>query len=209
MNKIISIILKVFLAPIISILLIKEKRGSLPKGNFILAPNHQSYIDIIVCGYLCVPRKFTFIGQVDKGKGIIGFLRDSIYFLAGVIPLNRKDENSKKQAFARAVRALKNGYCLVIYPEGKRSKTGEVQEGKWGVAKLFLETNVPIVPLGIIGAIDVMSPNGKIKIKKLIKLNIGKPLFFKEDLKLKNYKDTCINITNKVMTEIKKLVYEN
>ncbi len=209
MNKIISIILKVFLAPIISILLIKEKRGSLPKGNFILAPNHQSYIDIIVCGYLCVPRKFTFIGQVDKGKGIIGFLRDSIYFLAGVIPLNRKDEDSKKQAFARAVRALKNGYCLVIYPEGKRSKTGEVQEGKWGVAKLFLETNVPIVPLGIIGAIDVMSPNGKIKIKKLIKLNIGKPLFFKEDLKLKNYKDTCINITNKVMTEIKKLVYEN
>lgn len=209
MNKIISIILKVFLAPIISILLIKEKRGNLPKGNFILAPNHQSYIDIIVCGYLCVPRKFTFIGQVDKGKGIIGFLRDSIYFLAGVIPLNRKDENSKKQAFARAVRALKNGYCLVIYPEGKRSKTGEVQEGKWGVAKLFLETNVPIVPLGIIGAIDVMSPNGKIKIKKLIKLNIGKPLFFKEDLKLKNYKDTCINITNKVMTEIKKLVYEN
>jgi len=77
------------------------------------------------------------------------------------------------------------------------------------VAKLFLETNIPVVPLGIIGAIDVMPPNGKIKVKKLIKLNIGKPLFFKEELKLKNYKDTCINITNKVMTEIKKLVYEN
>lgn len=209
MNRLVSIILKFFLAPIISFFLIKEKRGSLPKGNFILAPNHQSYIDIIVCGYLCVPRKFTFIGQVDKGKGIIGFLRDFIYFLAGVIPLNRNDENSKKQAFLKAVKALKRGYCLVIYPEGKRSKTGEVQEGKWGVAKLFLETNVPVVPLGITGAIDVMSPQGKIKIKKLIKLNIGKPLSFEEELKSKDYKENCINITNKVMSEIKKLVYEN
>jgi 1-acyl-sn-glycerol-3-phosphate acyltransferase len=209
MNKPISTILKIFLAPIIYILLIKEIKGKLPKNNFILAPNHQSYIDIIVCGYLCVPRKFTFIGQIDKGRGVIGFLRDSIYLLAGVIPLNRKDKNSKKQAFEKAVKALKNGYCLIIYPEGKRSETGEVQEGKWGVAKLFLETNVPIVPLGISGAFKVMPPKGKLNIKKIIKLNIGKPLLFEEELKSKEYKNTCINITDKVMAEIKKLVYEN
>lgn len=210
MNKLVSLILKIFLAPIVYILLIKKVKGKLPKTNFILAPNHQSYIDIIVCGYLCVPRKFTFIGQIDKGSGLMGFLRDSVYFLAGVIPLNRKDENSKKQAFAKAIEALKKGYCLVIYPEGKRSETGEVQEGKWGVAKLFLETRVPIVPLGITGAFEVMPPKKeKLKIKRIIKLNIGEPLSFKEELESKDYKETCVNITNKVMAEIKKLVYED
>jgi 1-acyl-sn-glycerol-3-phosphate acyltransferase len=209
MNKIISIIFKIFLAPIVFILLIKEIKGKLPKTNFILAPNHQSYIDIIVCGYLCVPRKFTFIGQIDKGKGIIGFLRDSVYFITGVIPLNRKDENSKMQAYEKAVEALKKGYCLVIYPEGKRSQTGEVQEGKWGVAKLFLETKVPIVPLGITGAFEVMPPKEKLNIKRIIKLNIGKPIFYEEKFKSNDYESDCIDITNKVMEEIKKLVYED
>ncbi len=126
-----------------------------------------------------------------------------------MIPLNRKDENSKKQAFSRAIEALKKGYCLVIYPEGKRSETGEVQQGKWGATKLFLETKVPVVPLGINGAFNVMPPKGKLKIKRIIELNIGKPIYFKEELKSNNYEKDCINITNKVMEKIKKLVYEN
>ncbi|MDD3170237.1 MAG: lysophospholipid acyltransferase family protein [Candidatus Paceibacterota bacterium] len=219
MNKFLSILAKIFLAPIVNVVFIKEVRGleNFPKTNFILAPNHQSYLDIIVCAYLCVPGKFTFIGQVDKGKGVIGFLRDVLYSLAGVIPLNRKDEDSKKQAFSKAIKALKQGYSLIIYPEGKRSETGEVQKGKWGVAKLFLQTGVPVVPLGMRGAFEIMPPRGKVKIKRVVKLNAGKPIFFKEALeKAKNlnedseeYKNLCMDITDKIMEEIKKLVYEN
>ena len=219
MNKLLSILAKIFLAPIVKAALIKETRGweNLPETNFILAPNHQSYLDIIACGYLCAPRKFTFIGQIDKGRGVAGFLRDFVYFLAGVIPLNRKEEDSKKRAFDKAVKAIKQGYSLVIYPEGKRSETGKVQKGKWGIAKLFLQTGVPIVPLGISGAFEIMPPKGKIKIKRAIKLNVGKPLFFKEALeKSRNlnsesaeYKNICIDVTDRVMEEIKKLVYEN
>ncbi len=219
MNKLLSIAAKIFLAPIVSVVFVKEAKGleNFPKTNFILAPNHQSYLDIIVCAYLCVPRKFTFIGQVDKGRGIIGLLRDALYSLAGVIPLNRKNESSKKQAFAKAVRAIKNGYSLIIYPEGKRSETGEVQKGKWGVAKLFLQTGVPVVPLGITGAFEIMPPHGKTKIKRAVKLNVGKPIFFKEALeKAKNlnegseeYKNLCMDITDNIMEDVKKLVYEN
>ncbi len=212
----VSIFSKIFIAPLVSLLFIRKVKGKMPSTNFILAPNHQSYLDIIVCGYLCVPRRFTFIGQVDKGKGFWGFLRSFFYFLGGVIPLNRKDDNSKKEAFATAVKYLKSGYSLVIYPEGTRSKTGEIQEGKWGVAKLYLETGVPILPLGIKRAIEVLPPSGKINIKRIVELNIGKPLRFEEEfekakLLSKNsegYKDICIVITNRVMEEIKKLVYE-
>ncbi|MDD5639331.1 MAG: lysophospholipid acyltransferase family protein [Candidatus Pacebacteria bacterium] len=219
MNKIISIFSKIFLAPIVGIFLIKKVSGkeNFPKSNFILASNHQSYFDIIVSGYVCVPKKFTFVGQVDKGKGIMGFLRDALYCFGGVIPLNRKDENSKKEAIDMAVDHLKNGYSLIIYPEGKRSLDGQVQKGKWGVAKLFLRTGVPIVPAGITGAFEIFPPKGKMKIKKNITINIGKPIFFEEELKRskmidtnsKEYEDICVKITDELMESIKKLVYEN
>ncbi|HNY36264.1 MAG TPA: lysophospholipid acyltransferase family protein [Candidatus Pacearchaeota archaeon] len=219
MNKVLSTILKITLAPLVGFLFIKEVKGrdNFPDRNVILASNHQSYLDILLCGYVCVPRKYTHIGQVDReNKGWSG-IRDLLYSLAEVIPVNRKDENSKKQAFLKAVKFLKNGYSLVIYPEGTRTRTGEVGKGKWGVAKFFLETGVPILPMGIKGAFELFPPGEKPKVKRNIRLNIGKPLFFKEEFELaeemnrdsKEYEDICIKITEKVMEEIKKLTYED
>ncbi|MCK9393563.1 MAG: lysophospholipid acyltransferase family protein [Candidatus Paceibacterota bacterium] len=219
MNKITSIFCKIFLAPIVSILLVKKIYGknNFPKRNFILASNHQSYLDIIVSAYVCVPKRFTFIGQVDKGKGLLRFLRDFFYFFGGVIPLNRFSEDSKKEAVDLAIDCLKRGYSLIIYPEGKRSIDGKINKGKWGVAKLFLQTGVPIVPASISGAFELFPPKGKLRIKRNVLMNIGKPMFFAEELeKVKGldidsdeYKRICIQITDKLMESIKQLAYEN
>jgi 1-acyl-sn-glycerol-3-phosphate acyltransferase len=219
MNRFLSTILKFTLAPLVGMIFIKEVKGrnNFPDSNVILASNHQSYLDILLCGYICVPRKYTHIGQVDRENKGWSKLRDIIYSLAEVIPVNRKDDDSKKQAFLKAVEFLKNGYSLVIYPEGTRTRTGEVGEGKWGVAKFFLETGVPILPMGIKGAFELFPPGEKPKVKKNIRLNIGKPLFFKEELEKakdldcdsKEYEEICINITKRVMEEIKKLVHED
>lgn len=219
MERITSWWCKIFIGPLLNLFLIKQvngKKNILSKNNYIFAQNHQSYLDILVSGYVCLPQKFTFIGQVDKGKGIIGFLRNLLYNVSGIIPLNRKSDSSKVEAVNSAISHLKNGYSLVIYPEGKRTLDGKVQDGKIGIAKIFLQTGVPIVPMGINGAFEMYPPKGKLKIKRAIVLNIGKPLYFKEELdRSKNisieseeYKDICISITNKVMEEIKKLVYE-
>jgi len=219
MNRFLSIIMKITLAPLVGLIYIKEVKGrdNFPDRNVILASNHQSYLDILLCGYICVPRRYTHIGQIDReNKGWSG-IRDLIYSLGEVIPLNRKDENSKRVAFLSAVEFLKKGYSLVIYPEGTRTRTGEVGQGKWGVAKFFLETGVPILPMGIKGAFELFPAGQKPKIEKNIRLNIGKPLFFKEEFEnskglsrdSKEYEDVCIKITEKVMEEIKKLTYEN
>lgn len=219
MNKFASIFSNIFLKPLIKFLLIKTIKGkdNIPKTNFILASNHQSYLDIPFCGIVCVPKRFTYIGQIDGHKGLKSLIVKTIYSIGEVIAINRKDENSKKEAVLKAIDFLKKGYSLVIYPEGTRSKTGEIKEGKWGVAKLFLKTGVPILPLGIKNAIDLFPKNGKLKIKKIVELNIGKPLFFEKEYNLaKNlepdsdeYNQICAQITNKVMEEIKTLVYEN
>jgi 1-acyl-sn-glycerol-3-phosphate acyltransferase len=211
--------MKITLAPLVGFLFVKEVKGkdNFPKRNVILASNHQSYLDILLCGYICVPRQYTHIGQVDRDNKGWSKIRDLIYSLGEVIPVNRKDEESKKRATLSAIEFLKKGYSLVIYPEGTRTRTGEVGAGKWGVAKFFLETGVPILPMGIKGAFELFPPGEKPKIKKNIRLNIGKPLFFKEEFEVtrgmdrdsREYGDICIKITEKVMEEIKKLTYEN
>jgi len=219
MNLFVSWFCKIFIKPIVGFLFIREVKGleNIPKGNFILASNHQSHLDWIVCGWLCVPRRFTYIGQVDRYSGLLAFGRNLLYFVAGVIPVNRKDKNSKKKAVEKAITALKRGKILVIYPEGTRSRTGEIQKGKFGTAKIFLKTGTPILPVAIKGTFKIFPP-GKVfpGIKKIVKVNIGKPFYFKEELeKAKNlncdsedYKNLLQQITDKIMEEISHLYKE-
>jgi 1-acyl-sn-glycerol-3-phosphate acyltransferase len=216
MNKVLSWFCHIFLKPIVKLIWIKEVRGieNIPKRNFILASNHQSHWDQVINGFLCVPRKFTYLGQVDKYFGFEGFLRNFLYFLAGVIPIHRYDAQSKKRAFKECIKRLKEGEILIMYPEGTRSLDGKIHEGKPGIGKLYLETGIPILPVAIKGNFEIM-PVGKVfpKLKKIVKINVGKPLEFKEELEIaKNlnyqspeYKEICQRITQKVMEEIKKL----
>ena len=217
MNRILSYFCQIFLKPIVQRLFIKEVKGweNIPKGGFILATNHQSHLDQIVTGYVCVPRRYHYIGQVDRYRGFDRVLLHILYFIAGVIRVNRKKAKSRKEATEKAIEALKRGASLVIYPEGTRTRTGEIQEGKLGVAKIFLKAGVPILPVGIVGTFELMPPGkGFPKIKREIEINIGKPLFFERELisakKIKEnsqeYEEILKNITNRVMGEITRLV---
>jgi 1-acyl-sn-glycerol-3-phosphate acyltransferase len=216
MNKFLSLLCKIFLKPIVDSFLIKEVRGleNIPKSNFILAANHQSHLDQIATGYVCVPRSFRMIGQTDRYKGLMKFLLRLIYFFTGVIPLDRLDEKSKKEVIEKAEKVLKKGDILVIYPEGTRSRTGKIQEAKTGIAKIFLKTKIPILPVAIKGTFQLMPPGKSLpKIKKIIKINIGKPFYFEKEFEVaknlnpesEEYKIICQKISTQVIEEIKRL----
>ena len=215
MNKPLSWFCKIFLSPILQLLLIKELKGkeNIPKRNFILASNHASHLDQVANGIVCVPRKFSFIGQVDAYTGLEKLVRDVLYFLGGVIRLNRKSIESKEKTIKRAIRDLKENYSLIIYPEGTRTRTGEIGEGKWGIVKLLFATEVPILPVALSGTFELFPPGGKLKIERKIKINIGKPLYFTEEIEKskkldkesKEYKQLMHNVTEKIMQKIKEL----
>ncbi len=215
MNPLLAWFCKIFLAPLVKILFIKEIKGQefIPRRNFILVSNHTSYLDIIFDAYLSVPRKFHFIGQIEGFKIPLRWLIAALYFLSGVISLNRKEENSREEVVKKAIEVLKKRDVLIIYPEGRRSVTGEIEEGKFGTAKIFLKTGVPILPVGIRGAFELLPPHGKLKIKRIVKINVGKPLFFEKEFKeaqnldenSEEYKEILEKITIQIMEEIKKL----
>jgi 1-acyl-sn-glycerol-3-phosphate acyltransferase len=77
----------------------------------------------------------------------------------GVHPVDRG--GADVDAFRMAERVLNEGHVLMIFPEGTRSPTGELQKPKDGLAMLALRTGAPIVPIGIAGT-DKVWPKGRL-----------------------------------------------
>jgi 1-acyl-sn-glycerol-3-phosphate acyltransferase len=223
MNRFLGWFCKIFLKPIVDLFLIKEVKGieNIPKRNFILVANHQSHLDQICTGYVALAKyihSFHMIGQVDRynDKFLTKFLRDFFYFVGGVIPIDRRSSDSRKKALEEAIKVLKKGEVLIIYPEGTRTRLGEgkMGEAKSGVGKLHLLTGVPILPVAIKGTFELMPPGRAFpKIKKIIKMNVGKPIFFQKEIELaknldcekEEFKNLSQKIAQKVMEEIKSL----
>ncbi|MGB9598659.1 MAG: lysophospholipid acyltransferase family protein [Minisyncoccales bacterium] len=219
MNLLTSKIAEFFFKPIFLRFFLKEIKGleNVPKGNFILACNHQSHLDELCAGAVAVfthHYNFHFIGQTDRYRGFVKFLMYLIYFLTGTLMVNRRNEESKKKLIEKAVEVVRRGKVLIIYPEGTRSRDGKLHSLKCGLAKIFLRTGVPILPVAIHGTFDLM-PAGRIlpKFKRIIKIKVGQALYFKDELKeakrysleSREYENLIEKITQEIEKKIKEL----
>jgi len=220
MNTFVSTLSRAAMGSLVRGKLIKQINGwdNIPKAvNFILASNHLSHVDWWMSGYVITPRKFTFIGQVDQYTGWKGFWRNLFYFYGGIIPINRKSDESKKQAIAQGVKMLKKGYCVVIYPEGGRAYDGVMKEFKPGVAMLHLDSGVPVLPVAFKGTNEILPPHGKFKFIKSAEISIGKPLDFKEqrvaaahlDPTSPEYRNLMAAVTQKIEDSVRALLVSN
>ena len=113
-------------------------------GPAIVAPNHFSFLDhFFVAVYL--RRKVQFMAKSQLFKRPMQF----IYRHGGVFPVRRgfRDEEAFKTAHA----ILARGDIVLMYPEGGRSRSGELGEAKSGLGRLALESGAPVVPTAIVG----------------------------------------------------------
>ena len=113
-------------------------------GPVIVACNHVSYLDPVVLG-IGIRRPLTYLAK--KELFVIPVLGPIITGL-GVYPLDR--EAGGVAAVRAALRVLKEGRCVGIFPEGTRNLTGQV-EGKGGAALLGALSGAPVVPAAISG----------------------------------------------------------
>ncbi len=104
-----------------------------------------------------------------------------------------------KNAIKNAVKVLKGGGCLGIFPEGTRSKTGKIGKAESGVSLIAAMTKAPIIPAAIINTEKIFS--AEVKFPRLAVV-YGKPITFSGNSK---DKDELSNFAQEIMAEISKL----
>ena len=140
-------------------------------GGMILASNHIGILDIVMV-YFAINRTDLFIPVAEK-FGRVGWIR----WLGKHLNFLFVDRfNPDLKAIRKMISLMENGKCLVIAPEGTRSLTGSLNEGKPGVAYLAARSGFPVVPAAITGTADnVILANVKRFRKSHITLTGGKP----------------------------------
>ena len=128
-------------------------------GAVILALNHTSNLDAFVGGAWVNEaigrRRIHWLGKKELfAWPVFGWL----CALGGVHPVDRGAADV--EAFRLASRILEAGFVLLVFPEGTRSPTGELQEAKDGLAMLAMRTGARIVPIGVNNT-DAVWPKGR------------------------------------------------
>jgi 1-acyl-sn-glycerol-3-phosphate acyltransferase len=124
--------------------------------NLVLMPNHVSNLDAaILVGHIRLP----FKAVVKRELYAFPFLHYCLRY-AGFIDVDRRDPGQSRSALLRAATSLKAGNCFIIFPEGTRSRSGELGEFKKGAFVVAIEAGSRIAPVAVLGAEKLM-PRGR------------------------------------------------
>jgi 1-acyl-sn-glycerol-3-phosphate acyltransferase len=172
-------------------------------GPAILASNHLSFSDSFFLP-LVVPRRVTFLAKADyfTGKGVKGRLSKAFFSGVGQVPIDRSGGAASEGALNTGKRILAEGKLLGLYPEGTRSPDSRLYRGKTGVARMALESGVPVLPVAMINT-DHIQPTGRI-IPRLgrVGVKIGAPLDFSRYAGMEGDRFVLRSVTDEIMYEL-------
>ncbi len=155
-----------------------EGRDNVPKhGPAILTPNHLSFCDSIFVP-AALPRRVWAIG---KGEYMDSWKTKHIFPALGMIPVDRAGGDAAMAALDTAASVLDAGRLFMIYPEGTRSRSGNLHKGRTGAARLAIRCDAPIVPVGHEGTLAVQPPDTvKMKLRSPVVVRFGAPMWAKD-----------------------------
>lgn len=171
-------------------------REHFPKGGGIIASNHISFLDPPLVGVGC--------------PGIVHFFaRDTLFksrFFGGALkrllthPVRRGKGNI--ESLKLMLDLIQKGEKVVIFPEGKRSLTGDLLKGQLGIGLLVLKTHCQVTPAYVDGTYDIWPPGRKFpKLSGRIAFVIGSPIQFNE-VKVQDKKVAQEAIVDTIMAKI-------
>ena len=144
-------------------------------GPAIISANHRSFFDTPLL-MATAPRPVTFLGKAEyMDKRATRYLFPAF----GMVPINRNAARASMAALTTAAALLDAGQLVGIYPEGTRSRDGDLHRGHTGVAHLSLMTGAPIIPVGLIGTHDVQPIGASVPrpFRGQVRVRFGEPIF--------------------------------
>jgi len=202
-------ILKSILEPTLGVVFRPEVEGveNIPEdGAAIIASNHLSFSDSIFMP-LVVTRRVTFLAKSEyfTGKGIKGRATATFFRALGQVPVDRSGGKAGEEALATGLEILGEGQLLAIYPEGTRSPDGRLYRGRTGIARLALESGVPVIPVAMINT-DKIQPPGQV-LPKIMRVGVrfGTPLDFARYEGMSHDRFVLRSITDEIMYALMEL----
>lgn len=119
------------------------------EGPVVLVCNHVSFVDaLLIAGSIRRPVRFVMYYKIFR-LPVLNF----IFRTAGAVPIaaRHEDERIYEEAFRRVAQYLKDGEVVCIFPEGKLTADGEMNEFRGGVERIIEETPVPVIPMALQG----------------------------------------------------------
>lgn len=178
-------------------------------GGCIVVLNHISHVDPLLSAHFVydhgrLPRYLAKSG-LFANKYLGGFLSS-----AGQIPVERLTRNAVG-AYDAAVRAIREGECIVIYPEGTLTRDPDLwpMKGKTGAARIALATGCPVIPVGQWGAQEVLPPYTRtphLVPRKNIVMKAGDPVPLDDLVAAPHTPATAAQATERIMAAITRLV---
>jgi 1-acyl-sn-glycerol-3-phosphate acyltransferase len=178
-------------------------RENIPStGPLILITNHVNLVDPFFLIF-SFPRWINFMAKEELFRS--PFLRFWLRW-AGALPIRRGGKVGDKQKILKSAKeTLEKGLILGMFPEGGRSHDGKLKKGKSGSAVIASKTNVPLLPVGIVGTDQIKSISWLWKRPHIV-VNIGKPFKLPSNNNNKMSKPQMQLLTTQLMREIAALL---
>jgi 1-acyl-sn-glycerol-3-phosphate acyltransferase len=176
-------------------------------GPFILVTNHCSNLDPLMMGWASghqIGRIVHFMAKIEmRGWPIIGWLATQ----AGVYFVRRGERDRAAQTFSLA--SLAAGRPIAIFPEGTRSRTGRLREGKPGAALIAMRSGAPLVPAGISGTHRIFEGGRRFPRASRVRIRYGEPITLPHQPTGRLDRDELAVGTERIMSAIEALLPED
>jgi 1-acyl-sn-glycerol-3-phosphate acyltransferase len=149
-----------------------------PLATRLWTINREGYERLPVDGpailMLTVPRNISFVG---KAEYMDSWKTKFIFPAMGMIPIDRSGGSKSQAALDTAKTVLNRGELFAIFPEGTRSRDGDLYKGRTGAARLAMTIGCPIFPVGIVGTDHIQPVDARLpKLGKECTITIGRPI---------------------------------
>lgn len=170
--------------------------------SYVIVCNHQSAFDIMLLYRLFT--HFKWVAKKELAKvPVIGWN----LILNNSILIDRASAVSTKKMISQGLKHLKGGSSVLIFPEGTRTKDGQVKRFKEGAFLLAKQANSPILPIVIEGSKDIFPKPGIVKLRQDLTLKVLDPVKVEEVLST-SVPDLTKRLNQLIMEEHKKLAPE-